>query len=151
MSEDHVLSVDPPAITGGAADDVPGEGEAAADLALPELMRRAMEKQGRVDPDEILAAAAVLDEIATPEEDAANSTPVIDPTGLRGRTCCSCGEQITFSDRGVLHEVQGWSKPRGDTGGINHVIGRRETGRMICGRCASLRKYGLPEGQQAIL
>jgi len=146
MNQDRVLSADPPSINGGTADDAPGQGEGTADLALPDLIRRAIEAQGKADPDEVFADAEA-GRIDPPDEP---PPAVFDPTGLRGVKCAACSEQITFADRGVLHEVTGWSKPRAE-GGTNHVIGRQETGRMVCGRCAALHKRGLPAGQAALL
>lgn len=147
MNTDRVLSPVVPPRSGDEADDALGEGENAADLALPDLIRHAIALQGKHSPDEVFAAAA--GEIPEPEDDQP-WMPTVDPTGLRGVVCAACDQQITFADRGVLHEVTGWSKPRTE-GGTNHVIGRHETGRMICGRCASLHKQGLPSGQSSLL
>lgn len=50
--------------------------------------------------------------------------------------CVGCGEVIRDPDsRLVLHEVIGYTRTR-EAGGANHVVARRETGRLICAECA---------------
>jgi hypothetical protein len=57
--------------------------------------------------------------------------------------CVGCGGPIYEPDsRLVLHEVSGWTRLR-EQGGANHVIARRETGRLACADCAlTLQRTG---------
>jgi ribosomal protein L34E len=57
--------------------------------------------------------------------------------------CANCGDPITRPDsRLVLHEVTGFTRAR-DAGGANHIVARRETGRLICADCGvSLQRTG---------
>lgn len=48
--------------------------------------------------------------------------------------CLACSGPVVPSVR-VLHEVVGYTRSRSQ-GGTNHLIARRETGRLICDRCA---------------
>lgn len=64
--------------------------------------------------------------------------------------CVNCGHPIEPSDTNKLVEVIGWAKLR-DAGGQNHVIDRRETGRVMCGECAIRLRSGLPVEQESLI
>jgi transcription elongation factor Elf1 len=64
--------------------------------------------------------------------------------------CAECDERIDVRDPNVLREVTGWSRHR-DQGGQNHVIARRETGRLMCGACAARLRAGLSAHQESLL
>jgi hypothetical protein len=50
-------------------------------------------------------------------------------------TCIGCGAAIREPDsRLVLHEVIGYTRSR-EAGGANHIVARRETGRLVCADC----------------
>ena len=50
--------------------------------------------------------------------------------------CMFCGALVTRPGSPlVLHEVTGFTRPR-SAGGANHIIARKETGRVVCDRCA---------------
>lgn len=71
-------ATDEAAASAGArpGEPAPGEGEEPRDLSLPELMRRAMLAQGKVDPDEVFATEVELDDDAPPP---AHPLPPPDP------------------------------------------------------------------------
>ena len=50
----------------------------------------------------------------------------------------------------VLHEVTGFTKPR-SAGGANHIIGRTETGRLVCANCAGRVLRGIGLDQDSLL
>lgn len=56
-------------------------------------------------------------------------------------TCVACGEPVDERDPATLREVVGWDRYRGAVGGQNHVRHRKETGRVICGSCATRWLY----------
>jgi hypothetical protein len=62
--------------------------------------------------------------------------------------CLQCGGPAKPSPR-LLHEIVGYTRPR-NAGGANHIIARRETGRVVCARCAETVQSGA-EGQEALL
>lgn len=68
----------------------------------------------------------------------------------RGSDCVECGATIRVNDPGLLIEVTGWHRPR-TQGGQNHVLGRVETGRHLCGECAARLKAGLSPQQDRLL
>jgi hypothetical protein len=57
-------------------------------------------------------------------------------------SCVGCTRPVDLDHPAVLREVVGFHKDRGDAGGQNHVRFRRETGRFLCGDCATRWKYG---------
>jgi hypothetical protein len=63
--------------------------------------------------------------------------------------CLVCGEAARPSPR-VLHEVVGYTRPR-SAGGANHIIARRETGRVVCAVCAEWVQARVPEGQGVLV
>lgn len=63
--------------------------------------------------------------------------------------CASCGEPVKPSPL-VLHEVVGYTRPRSD-GGANHIIARRETGRLVCADCSLSVQRGDDPAQGSLL
>ena len=63
--------------------------------------------------------------------------------------CLVCGEPVQPNSR-TLAEVVGYTRPR-SAGGANHIIGRRETGRVVCERCAIGVQAGIDERQGSLL
>ena len=56
--------------------------------------------------------------------------------------CAKCGHGFAPGMNDVYaSEISGWSVPR-KKGGQNHVVGRRETGRVLCPECTVKLKYG---------
>lgn len=70
------------------------------------------------------------------------------PTSAYKR-CLVCGEPVVPSAR-VLHEVVGYTRPR-SAGGANHIIARRETGRVVCAKCSEGVQSGVDWRQEALL
>ena len=65
------------------------------------------------------------------------------------KRCLVCGEPVRPTSR-TLTEIVGYTRPR-SAGGANHVIARRETGRVVCDVCAERVQAGIDEGQEALL
>jgi len=63
--------------------------------------------------------------------------------------CLRCGEPTRPSSL-VLHEVVGFTRPRGG-GGANHIVARTETGRVVCANCAPAVQRGDHPRQEALL
>lgn len=63
--------------------------------------------------------------------------------------CLVCGEPVAPSRR-MLHEIVGYARTR-NAGGANHIIARRETGRIVGDCCAARVSAGVDEGQGALL
>jgi hypothetical protein len=57
--------------------------------------------------------------------------------------CLICSKPVRPGTR-VLHEVLGFTRHR-HGGGANHIIGRRETGRVVCDDCAPSVQRGFVE------
>jgi len=49
----------------------------------------------------------------------------------------------------MLYEVVGFTRPCSQ-GGANHIIARRETGRVVCARCAPRVEAGIDVSQEAM-
>lgn len=64
--------------------------------------------------------------------------------------CMDCDQPFDPTHRLTLREVVGFCRSR-DAGGQNHVIGRVETGRMVCPACAPKRQRGIDPGQGTLL
>ncbi len=116
--------------------------------ALDQL-RRAAEAAGQ-DVDEMERQAA--DPSVIPDDDHEHQVQVLQAElrRARGRDCAQCGATIRANDVGLLIEVTGWHQPR-TQGGQNHVLGRVETGRHMCGECAARLKAGLSPQQESLL
>jgi hypothetical protein len=55
--------------------------------------------------------------------------------------CVDCDKPVDpLHDENCLNEVRGWERKRLQ-GGQNHVRFREETGRFMCGSCATKRTY----------
>lgn len=66
--------------------------------------------------------------------------------------CLVCGsvfDPIGPASSRVLREVVGYTRPR-DQGGANHIIARRETGRLV-GPCCAERVQAGVSTQEALL
>lgn len=63
--------------------------------------------------------------------------------------CLHCGGPVRPGSR-VLAEVVGYTRPRA-AGGANHIIARRETGRLVCEDCSPKVQRGEPAGQGRLL
>lgn len=53
--------------------------------------------------------------------------------------CAECGRSIDTRSPLVLHEVTGWAKRR-KQGGLHALSFKWATGRVMCERCARVRK-----------
>lgn len=63
-------------------------------------------------------------------------------------TCMVCGSVVDPNDMSTLREITGFDRER-TQGGQNHVRFRRETGRLVCGTCATRWLYsGMAEQQE---
>lgn len=49
--------------------------------------------------------------------------------------CVYCGEHVRPDAPGIIREVTGWVRDR-SAGGVNHLIERKETGRLAHYSCA---------------
>src|SRR5262245_72638 len=87
-------------------------------------------------------AAGVTAEEAVPES--------TDEQAQHGIRCAECNTEVNPNSKGVLIEVIGWSKHR-DTGGQNHVIRRKPTGRVLCPTCGLRATHGLATTQESLL
>lgn len=114
--------------------------------ALDQL-RRAAVAAGQ-DIDEIQRRAADPDVL--PDDQHEHQRQVLQAELRKARGCAECGTPIRVNDPGVLTEVTGWHQPR-PQGGQNHVLGRTETGRHMCGECAARLKAGLSPQQESML
>lgn len=110
-------------------------------IEMPEELRRAIEAQGRIDADEIAAAAAVLDLDDDQEEGDAEVAPKIH--------CSVCGDEIDTGVATYYRRVEGWEKVR-DVGGANAIVLRQEKGTVACHLCIERMKAGTL-GQGALL
>lgn len=110
------------------------------------VLRRAAAAAG-VDPD-----ALTTDETVIPPDDleAERQAEIESRRRATGSKCVECDEEISVRDTNLLTEVRGWSRRRAD-GGQNHVISRVETGRYMCGACATRLRAGLIDGQEPLL
>lgn len=124
---------------------VPEEGR--PETALDHLTIAA--RAAGVDVDEMLARAAAPDVVPPDEFEADRQEIAAARRAARGVECCECGATISGSDRNVLREIAGWSALR-EQGGQNHVIGRKVTGRLMCGECAVRMRAGLAPAQETL-
>jgi hypothetical protein len=62
--------------------------------------------------------------------------------------CSICGEALDPRQRNG-REVRGWEhlRGRGAGGGLNALVGRRNTGRVACSRCMSRIRDGIAPEQ----
>ena len=63
--------------------------------------------------------------------------------------CLLCDKPVWPGAR-VLHEVVGFTRER-HGGGANHIIGRKETGRIVCATCALAVQRGDSAEQLSLL
>lgn len=63
--------------------------------------------------------------------------------------CMDCGEEVDPRDRSTLYEIVGFWQKR-DTGGLNQAFFKRETGRVLCGLCATKRRYAGSSKQESL-
>jgi hypothetical protein len=118
-------------------------------VSAADELRRAAAAAGQ-DVAELERQAADPDVI--PDDEYEHQAQVLQAELLRarGRDCAQCGATIRANDPGLLIEVTGWHQPRSQ-GGQNHVLGRVETGRHMCGECAARLKAGLSPQQETLL
>ena len=114
---------------------------------MPDVIRRAMEAQGKYDPDEALAVAdvSIPDDVTETLAERIEQQPEL-PVGF---VCHRCTEPLETTT-GMLTEVVGYAVER-KGGGQNHVIARRPTGRVLCGPCGQRLRIGLDEADQLTL
>jgi alkanesulfonate monooxygenase SsuD/methylene tetrahydromethanopterin reductase-like flavin-dependent oxidoreductase (luciferase family) len=114
-----------------------------------ESLRAAAAAAG-VDPDLIVAEAALPGIVPSDEEEAERQAARDRRLHDIAQSCVKCGEPINPQDRNVLREIKGWARHR-DEGGQNHVIDRRETGRLMCGECGLRIRAGLDPAQGSLI
>jgi hypothetical protein len=99
--------------------------------------------------DDLDAAFEEFDPDSEPVEEP--STPAAaTPSNGSGVLCSQCEQPVNPNYPDVLREVTGWSKLR-EQGGQNHVRFRRETGRLMCGACASRITHAGTAAQESLL
>ncbi len=68
--------------------------------------------------------------------------------------CADCEAQMKPKEMGAYREVTGWEKIR-PGGGLNGIVLRVETGRLLCSGCGERRKlnkrWGVDAGQQSLM
>ncbi len=68
--------------------------------------------------------------------------------------CEDCGSQVKPKSLGTYREIVGWEKLR-PGGGLNGIVMRKETGRLLCAGCGERRKlnarWGVVDGQQSLI
>ena len=68
--------------------------------------------------------------------------------------CEDCGDPVKPGAIGTYRQVLGWEKMR-PGGGLNGIVLRRETGKLLCAGCGERRKLnarrGIVEGQQTLM
>ncbi len=68
--------------------------------------------------------------------------------------CEDCGSTIHPGTTGSYRQIIGWEKLR-PGGGLNGIVLRRETGKILCAGCGERRKLqkrmGIVEGQQTLM
>jgi hypothetical protein len=53
--------------------------------------------------------------------------------------CDECGRPTDPQGYGTLYSVEGWAERRRG-GGLHHIRFKHETGKLMCSRCASIRR-----------
>lgn len=68
--------------------------------------------------------------------------------------CVDCGEAVKPGATGSYREIVGWEKKR-PGGGLNGIVLRKETGKLLCSGCGERRKLnhrrGIVSGQESLL
>jgi hypothetical protein len=114
-------------------------------VSAPVWLRDAM-RAGGYDPD-VIEERATRDDVI--ETDAQTVREQLH--GMHSTVCAGgCGARVNTAERGVLREVAGWYLPR-SAGGQNHVIQRRETGRVMCPVCSSRMQHTGLAAQETLL
>lgn len=69
-------------------------------------------------------------------------------------TCEDCGEFVKPGATGTYRQVIGWEKMR-PGGGLNGIVLRKETGKLLCSGCGERRKLnqrrGIVPGQESLI
>ena len=119
--------------------------EDAVRLEMPAGLRAAMEA-AHVDADAVLQAAQAPDVLPS-DADSAFVEAARSKIGMR---CTTCKSPVLPDDPNVLREIVGWMRPH-EPGRRDQVVGRRETGGLMCGSCATRLQHGLPPQQETLL
>ena len=53
--------------------------------------------------------------------------------------CAQCGENVNAASPRVVVEMAGWARRQRAGGGLNALVARHETGRVLCERCFARR------------